>query len=79
MCHKSLPAAVVARPPLTREQLEAIGVVWCANCQRPFSSITGGRRRAYCSNKCRQAAYRERQRQAGASDDHTDQPGELTG
>jgi hypothetical protein len=65
---------------LTRQQLEAIGVVWCAYChQRPFNSITGDRRRAYCSDKCRQAAYRERRRQAGASDDHTDQAGELAG
>jgi hypothetical protein len=65
---------------LTRQQLEAIGFVWCAYChQRPFNSITGGRRRAYCSDKCRQAAYRERRRQAGAPDGHTDQAGELAG
>jgi hypothetical protein len=43
-------------------------LVWCTHChQRRFipgrgSLRTSGRPRKYCSNKCRQAAYRERHR-----------------
>lgn len=38
-------------------------VVHCPQCQRLFwNPPTGARRREYCSNKCRQAAYRARQR-----------------
>ncbi|MEU7430749.1 hypothetical protein AB0B07_07765 [Streptomyces sioyaensis] len=41
-------------------------LVTCPQCNRPFfpenkSMATGGRPRRYCSNSCRQAAYRKRQ------------------
>jgi cytochrome c553 len=47
-------------------------LVWCANChERRFDQRsgvpTGGRPRKYCSDKCRQAAYRARQRPTGRS------------
>ncbi len=32
----------------------------CRQCGRPFTANANGRPRAYCSGKCRQAAYRER-------------------
>lgn len=65
---------------LTRDELEGLGFVWCAHChERPFLPYTAGRRRAYCSNKCRQAAYRQRRRRPGAPDGYTDQAGELAG
>jgi hypothetical protein len=58
-----------AWPTLTREDLERLGFVWCAHChESPFHPRTRGRRRAYCSHKCRQAAYRERRRPAGAAE-----------
>ena len=42
-------------------------LVWCAHCHQrrfdPRSDVaTGGRPRKYCSDKCRQAAYRARHR-----------------
>jgi len=36
----------------------------CARCEEPFKPTRTDQR--YCSNACRQAAYRERQREAGA-------------
>ena len=48
-------------------------LVWCAQChERRFNPgrgalPTSGRPRKYCSNKCRQAAYRERRRLTGGS------------
>ena len=32
----------------------------CPVCRAAFESVTGGRRRKYCSRACRQKAYRER-------------------
>lgn len=45
-------------------------LVWCPQChQRQFlpeiGLFTGGRRRKYCSDACRQAAYRARRRTTG--------------
>ena len=42
-------------------------LIWCATCgERDFASRSdqGGRPRKYCSNKCRQAAYRARRASA---------------
>jgi hypothetical protein len=46
-------------------------IVWCSHCgEHRFSSrslsSTGGRPRKYCSNKCRQAAYRARRARANS-------------
>ena len=48
-------------------------LVWCPQChQRQFlpeiGLSTGGRRRKYCSNACRQAAYRARRAGAQSND-----------
>ncbi len=32
----------------------------CPVCKAAFESVTGGRRRKFCSRACRQKAYRER-------------------
>ncbi|SRR5216683_7853265 len=60
---------------LTRADLSRLyrtdDIVRCSHCHEhrfiPQSGVpTGGRRRKYCSDKCRQAAYRARRRAAGA-------------
>jgi hypothetical protein len=34
--------------------------VYCERCEQPFQRRASGPKPAYCSNSCRQAAYRER-------------------
>lgn len=68
---EALVGVVDAR--LTLADLSALNsdesIVRCPQCKRRwYNPPTGGRRRIYCSNKCRQTAYRARVRAAsGAS------------
>ncbi|MDP9848146.1 sigma factor-like helix-turn-helix DNA-binding protein [Streptosporangium lutulentum] len=48
---------------------QATDIIWCSHCrERRFASANlafgGGRPRKYCSNRCRQAAYRARRTRA---------------
>ncbi|MEV7381870.1 hypothetical protein [Streptomyces lydicus] len=56
------------------EELAESLLVTCPRCARPFfpenkAAATGGRPRRYCSNACRQAAYRSRRRAASPGPD----------
>lgn len=62
----------VRRRPALKETDEQLGIIRCPSCDRRFHPRTpvlgprtdpdlrNGRPRKYCSNKCRQAAYRAR-------------------
>lgn len=53
---------------MTRDRKELVAVTWkkpslrCANCDEPMTWPMTGQAKRYCSDRCRQRAYRNRNR-----------------
>lgn len=73
-CARSLLATVDQERRLLVELAQMVRSVRCGNCRRWFEVVPGGGRAPeYCSQACRQAAYRARQQASSLLSQMTDE------